>query len=272
MPFEDQLPAVLDGILKRIREHLDSDFLALAKELGHLAAAERQRIASSAGETAAADARLHTDQQIAQLRDAVRREVDDVRRTAQQQVAEVQQLMQLRLAAADEQARIADTARAQQIAHGIASVDDGRSLGDVLERLAHAAADHAPRTVVFLVRDGMLSEWRRAGFTSPAAGAEIPIVSAGFLGVAVSTGRPARSEGAALPSFAGSAADRDAAAFPVTVGGTVVAVLYGDADKTAGAAWTTMLEVLARYATRVLETMTMQQATGLWPPRGAARA
>lgn len=272
MAFEDQLPSVLDGILKRIREHLDNDFLALAQELGQLASAERQRLAASAGETAAADARRHTEQQIAHLRDAVRREVDDVRRDAQQQVVEVQRLTDLRLAAAEQQARSAEAARVQQIAQGIASIDDGRSLGDVLERLAHAAAAHAPRTAVFLVRDSGLTEWRRVGFTAPPATTELPLAAAGCLGTAVSLGRPARSDGGVLPPFAGSATDRDAAAFPVTVGGTVVAVLYGDAEKSAGAAWTTMLDVLARYATRVLEAMTMQQATGLWTPRGAARA
>jgi hypothetical protein len=64
-------------------------------------------------------------------------------------------------------------------------------------------------------------------------------------------------------------------ALPITVGGRVVAVLYADeppADVLSAASrWPATLEVLARHASRALEAMTVQQATGLSLPRRAPR-
>jgi hypothetical protein len=50
------------------------------------------------------------------------------------------------------------------------------------------------------------------------------------------------------------------------VGGSVVAVLYADgpgADKSEKPYWPAFLDVLARHAGRVLETITVRQAAGL---------
>jgi len=79
----------------------------------------------------------------------------------------------------------------------------------------------------------------------------------------------------ALPPFAQDAGARHAIALPVTVGGSVVAVLYGDAPRldapSDSSRWPAMLDVLARHASRVLEAMTVQQAAGLTLPRPVAR-
>lgn len=58
-------------------------------------------------------------------------------------------------------------------------------------------------------------------------------------------------------------------AFPVTVGGRVVAILYADAAQSAKP-WPVMLEVLTRHASRLLESMTLHKAVGLVPPRDTA--
>ena len=56
------------------------------------------------------------------------------------------------------------------------------------------------------------------------------------------------------------------AAWPVSVAGSVVAVLYADgapADTSEEPYWPAFLDVLARHAGRVLEAMTVRQAAGL---------
>ena len=65
-------------------------------------------------------------------------------------------------------------------------------------------------------------------------------------------------------------------AFPVHVGGEVVAVLYADVarnDETpsSDARWPAILRILVRHASRVLEAMTVQQAAGL-PTQRSVRA
>ena len=282
MPFDDQLTPVLEGILKSIREHLDGDFRALAQQLSQLAAAERSRAAAAAVETATAELRRQTQQQLAhareaaqkEVRDALQKDVDEARRSAQQQVDEVQRLTDLRLATTREQARTAARARATRMAEGVASLDAGRSLGDVLERLAHGAAAHADRAVMFIVRNGSLREWRRVGSGAPAAVSDVRPEDAGFLTDVVKSGSTATNNGGALPACVGGARDRDAVGVPVTVGGQVVAVLYCDAPKgdDGADAWRAVIEVLARYASRVLETMTVQQATGLRTSAGMPQA
>ena len=70
----------------------------------------------------------------------------------------------------------------------------------------------------------------------------------------------------ALPDFARTEDVRQAAAWPVSVGGSVVAVLYADgpvADKPDEPYWPAFLDVLAMYAGRVLEGITVRQAAGL---------
>ena len=63
---------------------------------------------------------------------------------------------------------------------------------------------------------------------------------------------------------------REAAAWPISVGGSVVAVLYADgpvADKPDEPYWPAFLDVLARHAGRVLEGITVRQAAGLMTGR-----
>jgi hypothetical protein len=62
---------------------------------------------------------------------------------------------------------------------------------------------------------------------------------------------------------------------PVTVGGAVVAILYADgpdADKNGEPHWPARLDVLARYAGRMLESITIRQAAGLSAPRSSSAA
>jgi len=116
------------------------------------------------------------------------------------------------------------------LASAIQKLDGAGSLSDVLHALLDGAAEHADEVGLFLVRDGRVRPWRRRG--ADAAGPTAP------------------------------AAD-SATAFPVTVGGQVVAILYVDRLRSASAA----IEVLTRYAGRLLESMTLHTALGLTPPQ-----
>ena len=90
-------------------------------------------------------------------------------------------------------------------------------------------------------------------------------------------GGHSRCAGDALPAFARiegqeSRGDREGAAWPVSVGGSVVAVLYADgvvADKPDEPYWPAFLDVLARHAGRVLEGITVRQAAGLTTGRAS---
>jgi hypothetical protein len=77
---------------------------------------------------------------------------------------------------------------------------------------------------------------------------------------------------APVPEFARTDAARHVAAWPVAVGGSVVAVLYADspvADTSEELYWPAFLDVLARHAGRVLEGITVRQAAGLMTGKAA---
>ena len=132
----------------------------------------------------------------------------------------------------------------------------------------------------------MLRIRRFVGFGADRPVGDLDLESSGVAGAVISTGvsvsRPAVEPGdvqgsrqPALPSFAQDAGARHAVALPITVGGRVVAVLYADASPSsapsAASRWPAALEVLARHASRALEAMTVQQVTGLTPPRRVPR-
>lgn len=159
------------------------------------------------------------------------------------------------------------------LAEDLRSLDEATSLSEVLERLAQAAVRHAQRAALLIVRNDRLRAWQVIGFDGRAAGEslDVSLDEAGIAADALRNGRMA--EGTRLPAFAAGGDARDAAALPITVGGVVVAVLYADATTgPAGARpWQDHLDVLARYASRVLEAVTVQQATGTRAVEAVAR-
>jgi hypothetical protein len=128
---------------------------------------------------------------------------------------------------------------------------------------------------VFVLRGDRLQQWLAARWSGDFERVEVSINEAGVLADVVRTGRP-DVRAASGPSPAGLAALSDAraaAAFPITVGGAVVAVLYADSpvrEAVDDARWSAGYEVLARHASRVLEAITIQRAAGLLPAAGAA--
>jgi hypothetical protein len=164
----------------------------------------------------------------------------------------------------------------------IRTLDAARGVSEVLDRLLQCAGQEADRAAVLVVKAERLTGWRLVGFaedTPPAKSIDLDVEHAGLAGLVLqtcaATSRAAdASDGPALPAFAGDADDRDATAFPILVGGDVVAVLYADGlrkdNSAADPGWPTTLEVIARHGSRVLEAITVLQAAGLPLPEPMA--
>lgn len=107
----------------------------------------------------------------------------------------------------------------------------------MLADLTTAAGHVADRAALFVVRSGRLRLWRYTGF-DPASLSETA----------------------------------SARTYPLIVGGRVVAVLHAEAVHQAAGSraidgWPDLLDVLASYAARVIESMTLHHALGLTTPR-----
>jgi hypothetical protein len=170
------------------------------------------------------------------VRAALDRALADVRAAAQADLDEVRQSAELSTAALrDSAGRLADWIRA---------IDEAPSLGSVLTVVAGCARLEAGRATLTLVQDGTLSAYPgrtevpsdQARLAASAAQQRIPLV------------------------------ESDAAAFPIAVGGHVVAVLSTAAPLSREAQ--NALDLVARHAGRVLEAMTVCRITGLTPLSG----
>jgi hypothetical protein len=157
------------------------------------------------------------------------------------------------------------------------ALNEATSLGDVLDRLAHATCQESGRSAVFLVKGSTLRGWRAFGFrpTESIVGADFDPRASDIVAQAARCGTAQhRQNGEDVPAFAGDA-PRDAVALPVQVGGSVIAVLYADianADTPEEPEWETV-RALVKHAGRMLEAVTVNQAAALWPrPAGARRS
>lgn len=200
------------------------------------------------------------------------------------QLADVEAAADRRTAAEIDRVRTdahqADLADAVSVLNGIRAIDDARSLGDVLNALAQSAGREVERAGVLIVKGDGLRGWRFSGFTpemlQQPGGIVVARDSAGLIGSVAAKGVSdtvsplLTSDEKAIPAFARGAGARHAVAMPIAVGGQVVAVLYADAIRSdvlsAVSRWPAVLEVLVRHASRSLEALTVQQATGLAPP------
>ena len=291
----DELRHQLDATrqqLESARQHAEAN-RQQAEASRHQLDVTRQQIESTRQQADAARQELEaTRQQGAVLRqqiEATRAQIEETRRAA---AADAEELVIAQLALAHEEherklsdalsqaradGRLAEAGRARQLLDAVRALDEAKSLGEVLERLVQFAGREVDRSAVLLVKGERLHDWRMVGFGPAAASiGDLGLQDAGFLAAAVRTGRAAvraAGDGEPLPPFASGDGGRVAAAVPVTVGGVAVALLYADAPpqgELRESRWPAILELLARHAGRVLEAMTVQQATGLWPA-GVAR-
>ena len=156
-------------------------------------------------------------------------------------------------------------AQAARLPDAIRTLDRAASLGEALDALVRCAAREAERAAVFLVKGTRLCNWRVVGFTGIATPIEMSTDEPGLFCDAF-RGERGVGRGTGLPVFADGPGARYAVTMPVRVGGAVVAVLYADApdaDKESEPVWPDRLDMLARYAGRMLESITIRQAAGL---------
>ena len=160
-------------------------------------------------------------------------------------------------------------AQAKRLPDAVRALDEAATFGDVLDMLANRAGCEAGRAAVFLVKGSRLRAWRTVGFGFPSDSSrlDIDVSTSGPMAEAARSalGVSLRAE-SSVPEFARTDEPRASAAWPVSVAGSVVAVLYADgplADKSEEPYWPAFLEVLTRHAGRVLEAITVRQAAGL---------
>jgi hypothetical protein len=188
----------------------------------------------------------------------VRRALDEARRQSQHELDQIR---------ANKETNEETLSSGASLPEAIRSLDEAASFGDTLDVLARSASAEAGRAAVFLVKGDRLRDWRTVGFADSssemiqsAADAEAPPFADAL------RGDRGIARGEQLPPFAAGSGPRYAVALPITVGGAVVAILYADgldADKEIEPAWAARLDVLARYAGRMLESITIRQAAGL---------
>ena len=239
-------------------------------------------------------ARRTLETEVAAVRARAKTDVEDVQRTMNERLAAVTRdlnaaRVQLDAARTDAEAAWRDLESAHKEAHAarlsaersadrqripedLRSLDEATSLSDVLDRLTQAAARHADRAALLILGNGRLRRWRLIGWPGGATDGpgDAALDESGIAADALRARRAARraaGDRGAVPTFAADAGSRDQAAWPVMVAGSVVAVLYADAQPGAAAreGWQDALDLLARYSSRVLETITVQQAAGIRP-------
>lgn len=234
----------------------------------------RQQLEDSHKEIAAA--REHIEVLTAELDDA-RKQLDVTRDNVEATLRDIEASRRESEAARMEVNRLASELRnnderasqARRLPVAVRALDEATTFGEVLETLAIRAGCEAGRAAVFLVKGNTLRDWRTVGFDFPSDSSrlEIDVSAFGPMAAAVRSaeGISPRAQNF-VPEFARTDEAREAAAWPVTVGGSVVAVLYADgpvADKSGEPYWPSFLDVLARHAGRMLEAITVRQAAGL---------
>jgi hypothetical protein len=192
-----------------------------------------------------------------------RRDIEVSRRESETARAEVNRLMD-ELRNQDER-----SAQARRLPDAVRALDEAATVAEVLEMLAVWAGREAGRAAVFLVKGSRLRDWRTVGFDFPSDGPrlDIDVSESGPMAEVLQSGAGVSPRAhSSTPEFARTDEARERAAWPVSVGGSVVAVLYADgpvADKSEEPYWPAFLHVLARHAGRVLEAITVRQAAGL---------
>jgi hypothetical protein len=271
----------IDGVLQTAHVEIDDARRMAATQVDDVQREFEQRLAHANAETDRANAEVA---RVSAQIDSANAQAETVRReTAEQARTDARRLAE------------ADAAR---LVEAVSAIDAADSLADVLDALARAAGAEVERAAVFIVRGERLQGWRWSGFSSAVSprSIDLPLNRAGIAGDALRHQAAVRwslaepRDDARLPELAtppdASGGDetpvrdslevREALALPVSVGGVAVAVLYADTTTddgpTGSGRWTGTLDVLARYAGRALEAVTLRRATSPTPFRGVARA
>jgi hypothetical protein len=160
--------------------------------------------------------------------------------------------------------RDAQLAGVERLLSAMRSMDDARSLTDILNGVVDAAAAEAPRAALFIANGEYLQGMKAAGF----AGVDIrsqrlPVNGGGLLSLVMARREAVATSdepGAPAPGFAALPQGRAAIVVPIALGGDPVAVLYADdaasGEPAAPASWPEAVQILVRHAATCLAHLT----------------
>jgi hypothetical protein len=193
-------------------------------------------------------------------------------KVAQDQAAEALQTLaatERSVRAAERETRLAGLERLLQ---AVERLDRCSTLKATLDALAESVAGEAARSVTFVVRGQDLQGWHLKGFTEPPDLADLKISLASSLPLA-NVVRDAATTSTSTDQFENGLAFIRLSepcmglAVPVTLGKTVVGVVYADdsamAEREVPAGWPEIVQVLARHASRQLEALTATRAVSI---------
>ncbi len=160
------------------------------------------------------------------------------------------------------------------VLRAVRRLDEASSLTEALDALGQLAGEQASRAAVLTVQEDQVRGWSFAGFGDAlerdASQVDLAVSEAGLIGRAVvdAASREIGPDDAPSddlrPPFADLQAGTEAVAAPVSVGGQIMAVLYGDDQGEAiHPAWRQALEILASHAGHCLEALTAARAAQL---------
>ena len=259
MTFDEQLSRAADSLTARLRDEITEHFRTVAAELTERARVDREQ--------AVADARSVAERAAAERLSTAITEAE-ARAFAFGQDAGVQEG---RTAGMHD----AEQGVARLIEH-VRTLDGASSLSSILEALLATAGSEAARAAVLLVSGDRAQVWRWSGFgptPRPSADIEFLLADDEVVSVAARKNSVASVDGHApsrAPAFAESGWT-ECVAVPIALAGEVVAVLYADRNDTTARGWRRRVELLARHASRCLESvLAFKAARMLTAPAGSA--
>jgi len=178
----------------------------------------------------------------------------------------------------------AEKPASERLLEAVRAIDRAASLSDALDGLLAGAGSESSRVAILLVRGDSLRGWRFAGFGLPLDGTsdhELSAADAQAIVEILHAGSSASEDGG-RPALSFAPIPEGAArmALQVSIAGERVAILYADRleQRSDDASWPARLEILARHAASVLESITALKATRLatarpsGPPRRSTGA
>ena len=272
--FDEQLRAAFDALAAAAAEATTTAERDVAVRLNEAFARREQQVRESARAEWFEAGRQHARDEARVIQEAR----DAVAQASAQDAARVAAAQAALVATVESEHDGLVRGSLDRVLRAMREIDATTSLTHTLDALTSAARAEAERVAIFLLRGETLRAWSHTGFEAmdDAPTFEVPLASAAIVADAIRTGAPQRIAATApgRPAFAGAASTGAFVAVPLTMNAEVIAVLCGEQLSAAdeGEWLTTIYEVLARHASRVLESLTALRLAGRPAQAGAQAA